>query len=197
MVNLSFTVLVGQGIPWPGDARDVLVGGAERSRLNSPSSPRPVRRSVKLGRSQSGFSLVELLIAMAIVVTISAIAVPSLLASIYQAKIARAVGDIHTIEDDIAFYELINSKLPDDLSQAGDGNLNDPWGNPYHYLNHATMKGNGLARKDRFLVPLNDDYDLYSMGKDGTSVPPITAKPSQDDVIRAAQGSYVGLAVNF
>jgi general secretion pathway protein G len=59
------------------------------------------------------------------------------------------------------------------------------------------MKGNGQARKDRFLVPLNDDYDLYSMGKDGTSSPPLTAKVSQDDIIRANNGSYVGLASLF
>jgi general secretion pathway protein G len=79
----------------------------------------------------------------------------------------------------------------------GDGNLLDPWGNPYQYLNHYTMKGNGQARKDRFLKPLNSDYDLYSMGKDGQSSPPLQAKPSLDDVIRASNGSYVGLASNF
>ena len=59
------------------------------------------------------------------------------------------------------------------------------------------MKGNGQARKDRFLVPLNSDYDLYSMGPDGKSSSPITAKPSQDDIIRAADGSYVGPAIDF
>jgi len=59
------------------------------------------------------------------------------------------------------------------------------------------MKGNGQARKDRFLVPLNDDYDLYSMGQDGVSAPPITAKPSQDDILRASDGSYLGLASQF
>jgi general secretion pathway protein G len=132
-----------------------------------------------------------------IIATISAIAIPSLMASIYQAKIARAVGDIHTIETDIAFYQTINGQLPDNLSQAGDGNLLDSWGNPYQYLNHSNMKGNGQARKDRFLVPLNDDYDLYSVGIDGARAPPITAKKSQDDIIRAANGSYVGLAANF
>ena len=146
---------------------------------------------------QAGFTLIELLIAMMIVITLSAIAIPSLMASIYEAKIARAVGDIHAIEDDIAFYQVINGQLPDDLGQSGDGNLLDPWGNPYQYLNHSTMKGNGHARKDRFLVPLNDDYDLYSMGKDGASVPPLTAKPSQDDIVRAASGGYVGLASQF
>jgi general secretion pathway protein G len=146
---------------------------------------------------QAGFTLVELLITMMIILTISAIAVPSLLAAITQAKIARAVGDINAIEDDIALYQTINGQLPDSLAQAGDGSLLDPWKNPYQYLNHATLKGNGKVRKDRFLVPLNDDYDLYSMGEDGNSVPPLTAKVSRDDIVRAASGSYVGLASQF
>ncbi len=55
----------------------------------------------------------------------------------------------------------------------------------------------GQARKDRFLVPINSDYDLYSKGRDGESVAPLTAKKSHDDVIRANDGAFVGLAVNF
>jgi general secretion pathway protein G len=35
------------------------------------------------------------------------------------------------------------------------------------------------------------------MGKDGESVEPFTAKKSHDDVIRANDGSFVGLAVEF
>jgi general secretion pathway protein G len=138
-----------------------------------------------------------LLIVVAVLLTISAIAIPNLMAAVDQARIARAVGDIKTLEDEIALYDSINGKLPDDLSQVGYGNYLDPWRNPYQYLNHTTMKGNGQARKDRFLVPLNSDYDLYSMGKDGQSVAPITAKTSQDDIIRASDGSYLGLASQF
>jgi len=148
-------------------------------------------------RKGHGFSLVEMLIIMAILLTITALAVPNLMAAIDQAKIARAVGDIKAIEDNVAIYETLLGNLPDDLSQVGDGNLLDPWGHPYQYLNHSTMKGNGKARKDRFLVPLNSDYDLYSMGKDGKSSPPITAKNSQDDIIRASNGAYTGLASQF
>jgi general secretion pathway protein G len=59
------------------------------------------------------------------------------------------------------------------------------------------MKGNGKARKDKFLVPINSDYDLYSDGQDGQSASPLTAKASQDDIVRAANGSYVGLASQF
>jgi general secretion pathway protein G len=52
-------------------------------------------------------------------------------------------------------------------------------------------------RKDRFLVPINSDYDLYSMGPDGQSVAPLTAAPSQDDIVRASNGAYFGLAADF
>jgi general secretion pathway protein G len=65
---------------------------------------------------------------------------------------------------------------------------------------YAAGAGNGSKgkpRKDRFLHPINSDYDLYSMGKDGESVEPLTAQKSHDDVIRANDGRFVGLAVEF
>jgi general secretion pathway protein G len=158
----------------------------------APSAMQRTRRS-----KEPGFTLVELLIVMAIILTIAAIAVPNLMAAMDSARVARAVGDINTIEKEITLYEVINGVLPDDLSQVGYGNYLDPWHNPYQYLNHSTMRGNGQARKDRFLVPLNSDYDLYSDGKDGQSVPPLTAQKSQDDVVRASDGNYVGLASQF
>jgi general secretion pathway protein G len=119
------------------------------------------------------------------------------MAAIQAAKIAAAIGDIHAMETEIVEYEVVNGQLPNDLTAIGRPNFLDPWGNPYEYLNHATMKGNGQARKDRFLVPLNSDYDLYSDGPDGQSVSPLTAKASQDDIIRAADGSYLGIASQF
>jgi general secretion pathway protein G len=148
-------------------------------------------------RRQAGFTLIELLIVMAIIITISAMAVPSLMAAVEDARIARAVGDIRTMETEIAEYDILVGQLPPNLAAIGRNNFLDPWGTPYQYLNHTTMKGNGKARKDRFLVPLNSDYDLYSDGQDHKSTAPITAKDSQDDIIRAGNGSYVGLASEF
>ncbi|MBV9887010.1 MAG: prepilin-type N-terminal cleavage/methylation domain-containing protein [Acidobacteria bacterium] len=148
-------------------------------------------------KADKGFTLVEVFITVAIIMTLAAIALPNMMAAVTAAKITRAVGDINAIEGDIALYQTINNVLPDTLSQCVDTSLVDPWGDPYQYLNHTNMKGNGQARKDRFLVPLNSDYDLYSMGPDGVSSPPITAKPSQDDIIRASEGSFVGVAADF
>jgi general secretion pathway protein G len=166
------------------------------SRIQEPlrGSSRP---KLNKHKKNKGFSVVELLIVMAVIMTVSAMAIPNLVSALDSARVARAVGDIRMIEDQVGLYNAINGKLPDDLSQVGCDLMLDPWKAQYQYYNHASSKGNGQSRKDHFLVPLNSDYDLYSMGKDGKSSPPITANPSQDDILRAADGSYIGLASLF
>jgi general secretion pathway protein G len=57
--------------------------------------------------------------------------------------------------------------------------------------------GIGGARKDRFLVPINSDFDIYSMGRDGQTIAPLTAPKSHDDIIRASDGGFYGLAAYF
>ena len=47
------------------------------------------------------------------------------------------------------------------------------------------------------MVPVNSDYDLYSMGRDGKSNAPFTAKMSRDDIVRANDGQFVGLASEY
>jgi general secretion pathway protein G len=159
--------------------------------------PVPEPSAMRESNCQTGFTLIELLLIMAISLTISALAIPNLMSALDQARIAKAVGDISAIETEVVEYQVVNGSLPNTLADIGRDTYLDPWGNPYQYLNHATSTGNGKSRKDRFLVPLNSDFDLYSMGKDGLSVPPITAKESQDDIIRASDGNYVGLASQF
>jgi type II secretory pathway pseudopilin PulG len=53
------------------------------------------------------------------------------------------------------------------------------------------------ARKDRFLVPINSAFDLYSVGKDGASAAPLTVKASQDDIVVANDGGFIGLARRY
>jgi len=47
------------------------------------------------------------------------------------------------------------------------------------------------------MVPVNDDFDLYSMGPDEGKALPFSAKASQDDIVRALSGGYVGLVSEF
>lgn len=146
---------------------------------------------------QGGFTLVELLIVIAIILTLAAIAIPNMLAALNSARIARAVGDLHTIGSEIQVYDAMNGKYPDSLNDIGYGDRLDPWGTPYCYLNFASAKGKGQMRKDRFLVPINSNFDLYSMGPDRNSTAPLTAQNSRDDIIWANDGSFVGPASQY
>lgn len=154
-------------------------------------SPRPT------ARHSGGFSLVELLIITLMIATLVAIAVPIYAKALDSARMAHAIAEIHTLFKEIILYETRHGKLPDTLADIGRAQLHDPWGNPYEYLNFANVSGKGQMRKDHFLVPLNSRYDLYSMGPDGKSKPPLTAATSRDDVILANDGGFVGPASEY
>lgn len=136
------------------------------------------------------------MIVIALIGTLAAIAVPNYLEYREKAKIAQAISDIRAVEKMIANFSIDNDRLPASLAEIGMGGRRDPWGTPYQYVPVAGTPP-GALRKDRFLVPVNSDYDLYSMGRDRASRPPFTAKASQDDIVRANDGAYVGLASDF
>ena len=143
------------------------------------------------------FTLLELLIVMAIMITLAAMGIPAFADAIDVAYVARAIGDIRTLQTEITRYEVQLGKLPDTLQEVGVTDLLDPWGNPYEYLNFDNVNGQGPKKKDRFLVPLNSTYDLYSKGKDGVTATSLQPPASQDDIVRANDGAYVGLGSEF
>jgi general secretion pathway protein G len=149
------------------------------------------------GRAVRGFTLVEIMIALAIVAILASIA--SSLFDKYREKtrIAQAVTDIGAMAASIKLYVADHREFPDSLADIGEAGRLDPWGRPYQYLNLETLKGNGLARKDKKLAPLNSDFDLYSVGKDGLTKPPLVTKDARDDVVRARDGGFIGLAADF
>lgn len=144
-----------------------------------------------------GFTLIELLIVIAILGTLSAIAVPAYHSYIEKARITRAIAEISILHKQIVAYDMANGDLPNKLDDIGRKKFLDPWGNKYEYLNFATIKGKGKMRKDQFGVALNSDYDLYSKGKDGKSKARLTDKKSHDDIVRANDGTFIGLASQY
>ena len=141
-----------------------------------------------------GFTLIELLIAIAIIGALAAIAVPNYLEHIKTAQTTKVVAELKLLEKEIFVFSMDNKGFPETLADIGRGGLLDPWGNPYQYLNMATATGVGAKRKDHNLVPINSDFDLYSMGPDGKSASPLTAQSSYDDIIRGSNGGYFGPA---
>ncbi len=146
------------------------------------------------------------MVTVAVIGTLAAIAIPVYQHYVDKAASARTIAEVRMLDSEIKGYENSYEQLPDTLAQVGRGNFFDYWGTPYEYMQitcEETGKGKGKckpvkgARKDKFLVPLNSDFDLYSKGADGDSKAPLPAQASWDDIIRANDGSYVGLASEF
>lgn len=144
-----------------------------------------------------GFTLVELMLALVVAGTLLTLAVSTGASYLEKVKVGQAEADLTAIEARIQLYEASTHELPASLAQIGDAGELDPWGHAYYYLDFTGLKGSGKMRKDRNLVPINSDYDLYSAGEDGATVPPLLAPVSRDDVVRANSGGYVGLATDY
>ena len=129
------------------------------------------------------------------VLLLGSFAIPAFTGYVERSRVARAVSDIGTLSLQLHRFQRDTSKLPASLADAGLGG-DDPWGRPYVYRRAADSRSTEL-RKDGELVPLNSDFDLYSLGPDGVSALALPAAPSRDDVIRAANGAFIGLAVNY
>ena len=156
------------------------------------------RRYQAQGR-QAGFQLVEILIVMAIIGILAVITVPLYSQYRENSKNATAMSDISSIALSIDRFYIANGRYPNSLAEAGLGSMPDPWGHPYKYLriDGGGLMAKGKLRKDKSLVPVNSDYDLYSMGQDGKTNQTFTAKASQDDIVRANNGRFVGLVTDY
>lgn len=164
-----------------------------------PRWPRDGLPSARRERTEDAraITLFELLILAAIVATLTAIAVPAYSRYRNNANFAKAIVDIRTLEKDIYTFEGFNGKLPDLLEEVNPPTVLDPWKRPYQFLNNTTKKGKGKARFDKLFKPLNTDFDLYSMGPDGDTQENLDKKESLDDIVRALNGQFVGLASEY
>ena len=151
-----------------------------------------------------GFTLIEVMIVIAIVGILTSIGVPNYIKYREKARIEVAITEMRFLEKEILNFRAEFGELPDDLSEISLGRVLDPWGRPYEYLKiqgvcdgkvDNTIKNR--IRKDHSQHPLNCDFDLYSVGKDGRSNAPLTAKISQDDIVRANNGGFMDLASNY
>ncbi len=161
-------------------------------------------------QTSSGFTLVEIVITMAVLVILVGLTIPMYSRILDHARVTRAVGDINAVTKEVAIFQSSRGCLPPSLAALGRTDLMDPWGRAYQLVvTAAPAPGNacsacsglcaapGAARVDAASVRLNLDYDVFSIGKDGLSAAPISAAVSQDDVVRGRTGGFIGRASSY
>ena len=161
-----------------------------RSRQSSVRNPARNR-----ARHALGFTLIELMIVIVIIGILATLATGAYTSMIDRARVVQAIGDIRAISLDVDDYWMRTGEYPATLALVGEDDRRDPWDRPYVY---SPIGANGYKpRKDKKLKPISSDYDLYSQGADGDSKEALTAKASRDDIVRAANGGYIGLGENY
>ena len=123
-------------------------------------------------RKQRGFTLIELMVVLAIIGILAALVVPSVLGRADDARVTAARTDVGNLAQALKLYKLDNQRFP--TAEQGlqalvvkpsaepvptnwksylDKLPPDPWGRPYQYLNPG-LKG---------------EVDVMSWGADGQS----------------------------
>lgn len=146
-----------------------------------------------------GFGLLELMVVLVVLTLLTTLALPAYDGYAQRARVAAAVGDISGLSLEVEKFRLKNNgRIPATLEEMGVVIPLDPWNQPYEFLNiPAAGPGKGKVRKDGKLNPLNTDFDLYSIGRDGRSAGPLSAKHSRDDIVRANNGAFIGLGEDY
>ncbi len=121
---------------------------------------------------QHGFTLIELMVVLAIIAGMAALIVPNLMDSADEGKITSAKVDVSTIGQALDRYKLDNQTYPSTeqglislVERPSVGNIppnwkqyikklpTDPWGRPYQYLNPG----------------VKNEVDVMSFGADGVT----------------------------
>ncbi len=153
---------------------------------------------------------------LGIVAVLASMAIASFLGMRERARTARPVSDIRNLHKAILQFDVDRERLPYTLDEVIPVYLSkvpsDPWGTPYQFYNFSapkipsndndhhpeqTQKGKGEQRKDGPIVPINTQFDLYSMGPDKKTSPSIRSNYGKDDIVLANDGEFIGVAKDY
>lgn len=125
-------------------------------------------KKITIQPSQSGFTLIEIMVVVIIIGLLSAMIAPKIFGQQKKAYITKAKSDIGSIESALTMYKLDNYSYPTSseglqalVTNPGKSNWvgylkkmeKDPWGQDYQYASPGTHNP--------------DSFDLWSLGADG------------------------------
>lgn len=125
------------------------------------------------------FTLIELLIVVAIIGILAAIAVPNFLCSLVKAKVARAQADLKTVSTAIEMYRLDNNQVIMSLSEMQTAGKNTGSKGVWNQLSVPIEYLSSAAMQDPFKIEWYDEkntapdfvtFGIYGFNKSGKEI---------------------------
>lgn len=123
---------------------------------------------------RQGFTLIEILIALAIVAVLGAVVAPAYMAYVERGKKTATVGSIKTIKMSLNLYEGDTGNYPQrlrDLIKKPAGPDAEGWNGPYLQSKQVPKDGYGKQFVYKRTEGAEHPYELYSYGKRGKGAP--------------------------
>ncbi|GEM_PF-2894054 len=136
---MSYRFLVSNLRKGPGRKQSVSVFPAHKSQLAFPSLT--THNSQPATNNKRGFTLIELMVVIAIIVLLAGVMIPNYIKNMEKAKLAKAKADIEILIKAITLYRVDSEEFPSSLSDLTSGTHPylargippSPWGGPYTY----------------------------------------------------------------
>jgi type IV pilus assembly protein PilA len=118
---------------------------------------------------QKGFSLIELLIVVAIILIIAAIAIPNLLRARISANEASAVSSLRTMNTAMITYNSTYGQYPPDLTSVGPSNGATPTSTSADLLDQVLAPTGGVATSTKsgynftYTAPTTQTYTITAV----------------------------------
>jgi len=126
------------------------------------------RKGENVRKSDSGFSLVELMIVVVVIGILASIAIPGLLTAVQRARQKRTMADFRSLGTAIESYGLDTSHYPANFSLAPIVGGVEPWLEPYFIV--ASPLEDGWHNPTLYASgPTGSWYSILSYGSDGVS----------------------------
>lgn len=131
----------------------------------------PIKRGVCRDDTSGGFSLIELMIVVAITGVLVSVAMPNFIGILEDARLGKAMDDMHTIKQACIMYYTTESKFPIEISGLLGKYMakipNSPWGTEYRIDEfHVLVKSPGGEMSVPYFNPgiiaFLRDGDIYT-----------------------------------
>ena len=154
----------------PKNAKTDYKFQAESISYNKPASTR-ASQPLPLRKSQSGFTLIEIMVVIVILAILAGLVVPKVVGQSDKARVKTTETALATVSNALDMYKVDNSRYP--TTAQGLEALTTPPAEAKNYPDGGYIKGgyptDGWENELQYVAPGSDGrpYDLFSLGADG------------------------------